>query len=106
MANSRIQIISELQEQARGWVVLGISVVIFYPVIFFNWDIIQRFNLLLPLGLVGISGTMIWWFWTMRIVFKLLSLRSEDTLRFDEILTELKTIRKELQKEYRDIEIK
>jgi len=106
MANSRIQIISELQEQARGWIILGVGVVIFYPVIFFNWNTIERLNLLLPLGIVGISGTIVWWFWTMRIVFKLLNLRGEDTLRFDEILKELRTIRRELQKESRDIIIK
>lgn len=106
MANSRTQLISELQEQARGWVVLGIGVIIFYPVIFFNWDLFEKYNLLIPLAICGIVGTSIWWFWTMRIVFKLLDIRREETLSFDEILKELKTIRKQLQKESRDIVIK
>lgn len=99
MATSIKEILLSLKEQAIGWTVLGISVLIFYPVIVFNWDVIDRFNLLFPIGLFGIAGTTIWWFWTMRIIFQLLKLRQEETVSFEQILEELRSIRKELKKD-------
>lgn len=97
MANS---ILSTIKEEARGWTILGIAILIFYPVVIFNWDAIKYFNIIIPLSILGVGGTSIWWAWTMRIIFQLLKLREEEATSFGEILKELKSIRKELQKDF------
>jgi hypothetical protein len=98
MAHNIKEILSTLQKQAFTWTLLGVSVIVFYPIVIFNWIKIKELNLLFPLGLIGISGTMVWWFWTMYIVVRLLKLRQEESMTFSEILEEVKSIRKELRK--------
>ena len=102
MANNRITILKALEAQTAGWIVLGIAAIIFYPLAFFNWDLIKQLQLIIPLGFAAIAGTMVWWFWTMRIVFTLLKLQREESMSLDEILREVKAIREEVQKEIRD----
>ena len=99
MANSIKELLLTLQKQAISWTLLGFTVVISYPIVIFNWNTLEQLNLLLPFGMIGIMGTMIWWFWTMHIIFQLLKLRKNESKTFDEILKELKSIRNDLQKD-------
>lgn len=101
MANNRTQILRALEDQAARWIILGISAVIFYPIIFLNWSFIDKYNLLIPLVALAVAGTMLWWFWTMRIVTTLLKLQRDESMSLDEILKEVKAIREEVQKEIR-----
>lgn len=102
MANNRFELLKALESQTAGWIVLGLVAVVFYPIVFFNWELIEKLQLIIPLGFAAIAGTMIWWFWTMRIVFALLKLQRDEALSLDEILKEVKTIRQEVQKEIRE----
>lgn len=98
MANSIKETLLTLQKQALGWTITGAGVLVLYPVVILNWDTIKNFDLLLPFGVIGIAGTIAWWFWTMSIIFHLLKLRREEAISFEEILKELKSIRSDLQK--------
>lgn len=102
MANDRITILKALEAQTAAWIVLGVAAIIFYPIVFINWELIKTLQLIVPLGLAAIAGTMIWWFWTMKIVFTLLKLQREESMSLDEILKEVKAIRQEVQKEIRE----
>ena len=102
MANNRITILKALEAQTASWIVLGLFAVLFYPIVFFNWELINRLQLVIPLGFVAIAGTMVWWFWTMKIIFTLLKLQREESMSLDEILREVKAIRLEVQKEIRE----
>jgi len=101
MANNRIQILKALENQAARWIVLGIAAVVFYLIIILNWSLIDRYHLLIPLGALAAAGTMIWWFWTMKIVTTLLNLQRDESMSLDEILKEVRAIREEVQKEIR-----
>jgi hypothetical protein len=96
MANSTKKILLALQKQALSWTILGFGVLVFYPIIIFNWDKINELNLLFTLGIIGVSGSIVWWFWTMCILFQLLRLRREEAVTFHDILKEIKSIRKDL----------
>lgn len=102
MAINKQEILEKLEAQTAIWIVLGMAAVILYPVIFFGWGFISEMHLILPLGLIAIAGTMVWWFWTMKIIFTILRLQKDEAISFGEIMHEIKQIRKELQKEIRE----
>jgi ABC-type thiamin/hydroxymethylpyrimidine transport system permease subunit len=102
MANSKNKILQALETQTAVWIVLGAVALILYPIVFLNWDLISSFRLTIPLAALAIAGTMLWWFWTMRIILAIIRIQKEEDKSFGEIIKELKEIRSEIQKEIRE----
>jgi hypothetical protein len=102
VANSKQKILQTLEAQTAVWILLGAAAVIFYPIAFFNWDIIVQSQLKIPLAGIAIGGTMLWWFWTMRIIWAIIKIQKEEDMSFATIIEELRKIRLEIQKEVRD----
>jgi hypothetical protein len=101
MAKTKLKILQELEAQTALWIVLGIGAAIIYPILFFSWDFISSLNLIIPLLVIAASGTIVWWFWTMKIIFTVLKLQKNEHMSFQEIVKEIKEIREEIREEIR-----
>ena len=102
MANTKENILRALEEQAAKWIVLGLITLILIPILVFSWDFISTLNLIFPLAIFAATGLIVWWFWTMKIIFTVIKLQKDELMSLDQIVVEVKKIREEIQKEIRD----
>lgn len=89
--------IEKIRKQSNTWLLLGITVVFILVVLAYEWNNLDS-NILLILGVVGITGAVIWWFWTMFIMLKLIKQRSDEELALKEIIERIKELQFELKK--------
>jgi len=95
--------LTELQainKQRKYWLVLSMFVVIIISYIIFDWTKITKdqwyFWILISLGL---TISVVWWYWTMRVVRIMLHHRLEETEILHDLVLDIKDIKKNV-KEY------
>lgn len=101
MANIFEKHISDLKyfdNQRKAWLVLSAFVILAVLGIIFEWHKIESSVWLWTLGTSGIVVSVVWWYWTMRLIRGLLEFKIEEANLLSDIITDLKEIKQNLSK--------
>lgn len=89
--------IEKIKRQSNAWLLLGVAVVFILGSLGYEWNRLNP-NVLLILGVVGISGAVIWWVWTMFIIRQMIDHRIKEEIALREIIDRIKDLQTELKK--------
>lgn len=87
------QSINKLNIERKLWLVLSILVVAASVISFLSWNSIQVYHLQWVFVTSGITISMIWWFWTMRLIRIILNHRLVEIEILQEIVNDIKDIK-------------
>ena len=91
--------IDKLNSQRINWIILSTVLSISAISIIFFWESLVNFNSITVWWGISISGflmTILWWYWTMSLVRKILNYQSNIIEILVEITTDVKDIRQEV----------
>ena len=87
------QSIGKLNIERKLWLALSGLVIAASFVLFVEWNTIQINHLQWVFVTSGITVSMIWWFWTMRLIRIILNHRLTEVEILQEIVTDIKDIK-------------
>jgi hypothetical protein len=86
--------------QSQVWILLSIGVIATIISIIYNWKSLQGTEMLRNLGIVGISGAVVWWYWTMYTIQRLLKQRLAEHQSLVDLVDQIKFIKDEIKKSF------
>lgn len=95
---TQIQNLKQFKKERKLWMALSAIVLITMTGIVLDWPSIFHYKLEWVVGGFGILISMAWWFWTMRIVKELITIKIQDREILQEIIEDIKHIRKKILK--------
>jgi hypothetical protein len=103
MAHILVKHLKELKQlnwQRKAWLVLSAGVLIVIGLLIFDKNWLQHLGLYLPTAMAGIALSVVWWYWAMHMMGRLLSHRKEETEVLMDIHDSIKEIREEVRKSF------
>jgi hypothetical protein len=97
--NQQIKKLKNLDIERKGWLMVSGFIIISILGIIFDWNTVMVFKLQYALVGAGLIISVVWWFWTMRIIRLLINHRIVETETLKEILIDIKSIRREINTE-------
>lgn len=91
--NQHLQEIKEFNQQRLCWLRLSGFVTIVAVLIFLDWDDIVSNKYIWVMFISGITLAIVWWYWTMTLIRKLLTHKQHETEILSDIVQEIKAIR-------------
>lgn len=88
-----------LNRQRTFWLRMSSLVVFVVVLVIFNWDYVVSRDLLWVFVSSGLIITIIWWYWTLSIVRKLIAFKAEETALLYEIIKDLKKFNNNLNQD-------
>ena len=67
-----------LDNQRKAWLVLSAFVITVLGFLIFDHKQIAEYGLLWQIGILGITVSVVWWYWAMRMISKLIQYRVEE----------------------------
>jgi hypothetical protein len=92
--------LKKIDNQRKAWLLLSALVIVAVSFIIFNASRLEEFRILWVVGSLGIVLAVVWWFWTMRIVNKVISHRTEEINILIELNNNVKGIKEDILKSY------
>lgn len=100
MDSKIIQNLKELNDLNRErifWLKLSAFMVILAMLTIFNWNYLINTDLIFLVVSVGIIITIIWWFWTMSIIRKLIGFKTVETEILNDIINNIQDIKENVR---------
>lgn len=88
----------QLNRQRVYWLKLNIIIIIFILISIFNWDYIRSSYSISVIYTIGIIISVVWWYWPIIAIRKLINFKSVETELLYEIINDIKEIKKDIQK--------
>ena len=85
--------------QRRGWLILSCFIAGVSAGIIFSWDRIVSDHLVWLTVSLGIMLSIIWWYWSMRLIRFVLQYKTEESIVLLEIVEEIRDIKKTIQRD-------
>lgn len=99
------QRIKNIRLQKRSWLAVSISFVIILLTLVLEWGNISAVNstyLWVFTFAVLILTSIVWWFWTMRIMSTFLNHRKQEIMILEEIVVDIKQMKRDIEKLKKD----
>ena len=93
---TQIQTLRQFKKERKLWMALSAIVLVLIIGIIFDWSIIYQYKLQWLVGAGGLLMSVAWWYWTMRIIKELLTIKIKDREILQDIIEDVKHIRKEI----------
>ena len=87
-----------IDSQRKGWLVLSAFVSSGILGIIFGWNSVQEHRLVWVVVSLGLIISVIWWYWTMRLVRHLIHYKETESEILTDIVKEIRYIKKEIIK--------
>jgi hypothetical protein len=87
-----------IDSQRKGWLVLSAFVASGVLGIIFGWNSVQEYHLVWVVVSLGLIISMIWWYWTMRLVRHLIHYKVTESEILTDIVKEIQYIKREIVK--------
>ena len=91
-----------IDSQRKGWLVLSAVVTAGVLGIIFGWNAVQQYHLVWLVVSGGLIISMIWWYWTMRLIRHLIHYKVTESEILIDIVTDIRAIKTEVQKAIAD----
>jgi hypothetical protein len=77
--NSHSQTLENLNRQRILWLRISGFIAVSILIILFDWNLIYKYNLSILVVSIGLLVSVVWWYWTMSIIRKLIEARINET---------------------------
>jgi hypothetical protein len=84
-------------KERKGWLVLSGFVAATVVGIIYNWNIVIESHTAWLFGSAGFTLTVIWWYWTMKVIRHLIQAKTDEYMILSEIISDIKIIRKNIR---------
>jgi ABC-type bacteriocin/lantibiotic exporter with double-glycine peptidase domain len=91
-----------IDSQRKGWLVLSAFVASGLLGIIFGWNAVQQYHLVWLVVSGGLIVSMIWWYWTMRLINHLIHYKVTESEILSDIVEDIRMIKNEVRKSYTD----
>jgi len=95
-----LKTLNKINKQRICWLRVSGLVVAFSLLILFKWNYLMTSNLIWAAAAFGIVITVVWWYWTMVIIRKLLAFKTSEAEILTEIISEIREIKQEVTKTF------
>jgi hypothetical protein len=93
---SQLHDLKLLDNQRKAWLVLSALVVIILGFLIFDHQQIAEYGLLWQIGILGITVTVVWWYWAMRMIAILLQQRIEEVQVLSDLYDSLNEVKQDI----------
>ena len=97
--NNQIKKLNKLDTERKSWLIVSAFIIISTLGIIFDWNSIVLCRLQYTFVGAGLVTSVVWWFWTMRLIRLLIDHRMAEAETLREILTDIRSIRQEINTE-------
>ena len=87
-----------IDSQRKGWLVLSAFVATGILGVILGWNMIQKYHLVWVIVSGGLLISMIWWYWTMRLIRHLIHYKVTESEILEDIVSDIRSIKREVQK--------
>lgn len=87
-----------IDSQRKGWLVLSAFVSIAVLGIIFGWNSVRENQLVWLVVSLGLVVSMIWWYWTMRLIRHLINYKVAESEILTDVVKEIRYIKREVVK--------
>lgn len=94
---NHIQDLKQIGFERRAWLVLSAFVVFSIGFIIFGSNQLEKLHILWIIGGIGLLISMVWWYWSMRIINKLVVHREEEIAVLNDLCIDIKEVRQEIR---------
>ena len=94
---NQFKAISAINTHRKMWLMLSACVIAVIGFTIFDRDLLFQYNLMWILGILGITISVVWWYWVMRLINKLVHLRIEEMDVLAELCKEVKEIKQNIR---------
>ena len=84
--------------QRRSWLALSAFVVLSVGSIIWNWYKFDQSNLIWIPIVLGLTVSVVWWYWTMRLIKDLIQQRREESEILVDIISHIRLVQNEVRK--------
>jgi membrane protein YdbS with pleckstrin-like domain len=96
--NQSLDTLHSLNKERVFWLKISIFIVLISLLTIFNWEYLADTNIVYILTSLGIIISIIWWYWTMMIIRKLITFKIAETELLKDIVDNVQYVREKLQK--------
>ena len=89
-----------IDSQRKGWLVLSAFVASGLLGIIFGWSAVEKYHLVWLVVGGGLIISMIWWYWTMRLINHLIHYKVTESDILNDIVEDIREIKNEVRKSY------
>ena len=86
-----------IDRQRRGWLTLSAFVIAVIAFVIFSPNTLREYHILSIVGILGITLSVIWWYWAMRTVNILIHHRQEEVEVLQDLCLEIKEIKDDVR---------
>ena len=90
----------QINEYRKIWMFLSAGVVITVIGMIVCWDYIFQSKFIWFTTSMGLLISMVWWYWTMRLIRYLIHYKATEAIILEEIIREIRLIKQEVVKNY------
>jgi len=87
-----------INSQRKGWLVLSAFVGVGVLGIIFGWNTVQQYHLVWLVVTGGLIISMIWWYWTMKLISHLIHYKVTESEILMDIVADIREIKNEVKK--------
>ena len=98
--NEHFKDLKSIDNQRKAWLVLSAVVVVAVGLIIFQSTRLQDLHILWTIGSLGIVLAVVWWYWAMHIINKIVSHRAEELEILVDLCETIGHLKDELRKSY------
>jgi hypothetical protein len=88
-----------IDNERKGWLFLSAFVVTAVLGIIFGWSNVQESHLLWLVVGTGLLLSVVWWYWTMRLIRHMLDFKREESVILMSIVKEIRYIKNKVVKD-------
>jgi hypothetical protein len=88
--------LNKFDKQRKLWLMASAFVVIAVLGIIFDWNQIRENRLIWVASSTGLTITVIWWYWTMKLLRELIAHRRAESQLLREIVSDFKSVIREI----------
>jgi ABC-type bacteriocin/lantibiotic exporter with double-glycine peptidase domain len=96
--NTHLQHLQAFNNQRRAWLVLSFFVVLVVTKIIYEWSAVQSYHLVWTVVTIGLSISVVWWYWAMRLIRQLIEHRKDESEILYDIVESIRDIKEEVKK--------
>jgi ABC-type dipeptide/oligopeptide/nickel transport system permease subunit len=96
--SNQIQKLRHFNQERKLWLLLSSLVIVVTIGIIFDWAKIYQSQISWSVISLGLLMAVSWWFWTMRLVREIISIKIQDREVLQDLIEDVKYIRKEILK--------
>ena len=84
--------------QRKAWLILSSFVVAVVLKVVYDWDKIQEHHLTWFIVTLGLTVSVVWWYWTMKLIRELILQRKEESEILHDIVVHIREVQNEVRK--------